>query len=76
MSAAWSFLRRRTLTQWILFGMVAGALLGWLAPEPSVKPPSNFSNCVDRDGPASRTRLLTNSSPNGWRVWRVTPTSH
>lgn len=37
MSAAWSFLRRRTLTQWILFGMVAGALLGWLAPEPSVK---------------------------------------
>jgi len=29
----WSFLRRRTLTQWILFGMVAGGVLGWAAPE-------------------------------------------
>jgi len=28
----WTFLRRRTLTQWILFGMVAGAVLGWAAP--------------------------------------------
>lgn len=37
MSAAWSFLRRRTLTQWILFGMVAGAVLGWQAPDLSVK---------------------------------------
>jgi Na+/H+-dicarboxylate symporter len=29
----WSFLRRRTLTQWILFGMVAGGVLGWAAPD-------------------------------------------
>lgn len=28
----WSFVRRRTLTQWILVGMVAGAVLGWAAP--------------------------------------------
>ncbi len=33
----WAFLRRRTLTQWILFGMVAGALLGWQAPDLGVK---------------------------------------
>ena len=32
MSALWALLRRRTLTQWILVGMVAGAVLGWLAP--------------------------------------------
>jgi len=37
MSAIWSFLRRRSLTQWILAGMVVGALLGWLAPDLSVK---------------------------------------
>jgi len=29
----WTFLRRRTLTQWILFGMVLGTLLGWAAPD-------------------------------------------
>jgi proton glutamate symport protein len=29
----WSFLRRRTLTQWILVGMVAGSVLGWAAPD-------------------------------------------
>jgi Na+/H+-dicarboxylate symporter len=29
----WAFLRRRTLTQWILFGMVAGGVLGWAAPD-------------------------------------------
>ena len=28
----WAFLRARTLTQWIIVGMVAGTLLGWLAP--------------------------------------------
>ena len=33
MSALWAFLRRRTLTQWILVGMVAGAVLGWAAPD-------------------------------------------
>ena len=33
----WTFLRRRTLTQWILFGMVAGGVLGWLAPDLSVR---------------------------------------
>jgi proton glutamate symport protein len=33
----WTFLRRRTLTQWILFGMVAGAVLGWAAPDVGVK---------------------------------------
>jgi proton glutamate symport protein len=33
MSALWALLRRRTLTQWILFGMVAGAVLGWAAPD-------------------------------------------
>ena len=33
MSALWAFLRRRTLTQWILAGMVAGAVLGWAAPD-------------------------------------------
>jgi len=36
MSAAWSFLRRRTLTQWILLGMVAGGVLGWAAPDVGV----------------------------------------
>lgn len=36
MSAAWSFLRRRSLTQWILFGMVAGGVLGWAAPATGV----------------------------------------
>jgi len=29
----WTFLTRRTLTQWILVGMVAGAVLGWAAPD-------------------------------------------
>jgi proton glutamate symport protein len=29
----WTFLRRRTLTQWILVGMVLGTLLGWAAPD-------------------------------------------
>jgi proton glutamate symport protein len=33
----WTFLRRRTLTQWILFGMVAGGLLGVLAPDLGVR---------------------------------------
>lgn len=28
----WTFLTRRTLTQWILVGMVSGAMLGWAAP--------------------------------------------
>ena len=37
MAALWAFLRRRTLTQWILVGMVAGGVLGWLAPELSVR---------------------------------------
>lgn len=37
MSAVWTFVRRRSLTQWILVGMVAGGLLGWLAPELSVR---------------------------------------
>jgi proton glutamate symport protein len=32
----WTFLRRRTLTQWILVGMVLGTLLGWAAPEAAV----------------------------------------
>ena len=29
----WAFLRARTLTQWIVVGMVVGTLLGWLAPD-------------------------------------------
>ena len=29
----WAFLRARTLTQWIIVGMVAGTVLGWLAPD-------------------------------------------
>jgi proton glutamate symport protein len=29
----WAFLRARTLTQWIVVGMVAGTMLGWLAPD-------------------------------------------
>ena len=33
----WSFLKRRTLTQWILAGIVTGALLGWLAPDVGVR---------------------------------------
>jgi proton glutamate symport protein len=33
----WAFLRRRTLTQWILVGMVAGLVLGWAAPGLSVR---------------------------------------
>jgi len=33
----WAFLKRRTLTQWILAGMVTGTLVGWLAPELGVR---------------------------------------
>lgn len=33
----WTFLRRRTLTQWIVVGMVAGGVLGWAAPEAGVR---------------------------------------
>jgi len=29
----WNFLRRRSLTQWILIGMALGTLLGWALPE-------------------------------------------
>jgi proton glutamate symport protein len=32
----WTFLRRRTLTQWIMFGMVVGVVLGWAAPDFSI----------------------------------------
>ena len=32
----WAWLRQRTLTQWILVGMVAGIVLGWAAPDFSV----------------------------------------
>jgi proton glutamate symport protein len=32
----WAFLRARTLTQWIVVGMVAGTLLGWLAPDAGI----------------------------------------
>jgi proton glutamate symport protein len=37
MRALWSFLRQRTLTQWILVAMVGGGVLGWLAPDLSVR---------------------------------------
>ena len=39
----WKFLRARTLTQWIIVGMVAGTLLGWLAPDAgmAIKPLSD-----------------------------------
>jgi proton glutamate symport protein len=39
----WAFLRARTLTQWIIVGMVAGTLLGWLAPDTgmAIKPLSD-----------------------------------
>lgn len=33
----WNFLRRRSLTQWILIGMALGTLLGWIFPEFAVK---------------------------------------
>ncbi len=33
----WAFLRRRTLTQWIMVGMVAGVVLGWADPDFSRK---------------------------------------
>ncbi len=29
----WTFLRRRTLTQWIIVAMVVGTLVGWAAPD-------------------------------------------
>ncbi len=32
----WAFLKQRTLTQWILVGMIAGTLLGWLDPAAAV----------------------------------------
>jgi proton glutamate symport protein len=39
----WAFLRARTLTQWIVVGMVGGTLLGWLAPDAgmAIKPLSD-----------------------------------
>jgi proton glutamate symport protein len=39
----WAFLRARTLTQWIVVGMVAGTVLGWLAPDAgmAIKPLSD-----------------------------------
>jgi len=37
MRVLWSFLRQRTLTQWILVAMVGGGVLGWLAPDLSVR---------------------------------------
>lgn len=39
----WAFLRARTLTQWIIVGMVVGTLVGWLAPNAgmAVKPLSD-----------------------------------
>jgi proton glutamate symport protein len=39
----WAFLRARTLTQWIVVGMVAGTMLGWLAPDAgmAIKPLSD-----------------------------------
>ena len=39
----WAFLRARTLTQWIVVGMVAGTVLGWLAPNAgmAIKPLSD-----------------------------------
>jgi proton glutamate symport protein len=39
----WEFLRARTLTQWIVVGMVVGTLLGWLAPDAgmAIKPLSD-----------------------------------
>src|SRR3989441_6587876 len=35
--AVWAFLRRRTLTQWILIGMALGTLLGWAAPDIAIE---------------------------------------
>ena len=32
----WTFLKNRTLTQWILIGMAVGTLFGWLAPDVAV----------------------------------------
>jgi Na+/H+-dicarboxylate symporter len=39
----WALLRARTLTQWIIVGMVVGTLVGWLAPNAgmAVKPLSD-----------------------------------
>src|ERR1043165_1291238 len=33
----WTFLRRRTLTQWIVVAMIVGVLVGALAPDFAVK---------------------------------------
>jgi proton glutamate symport protein len=44
MKAVWNFLRRVSVTQWILIFMVIGALVGWLAPgfAASLKPLSTI----------------------------------
>lgn len=36
MGSVWKFLRRRSLTQWILFSMVVGVWLGWAYPHAAV----------------------------------------
>ena len=44
MSAVWNYLRRISVTKWILIFMVIGALVGWLNPElaASLKPLSTI----------------------------------
>ena len=60
MAAAWAFLRRRTLTQWILVAMVAGGVLRTSTNSGKVASGRNSASlsALARDEPASRPSAI------------------